>query len=87
MHACEADFRAYADAFPDAVFGGDEVGEAFADEGEAGERGGVEEGGLEEDFDEDFGGNSGKGTWWRRRSLCGGFCREDGEGGEGGYEL
>ena len=70
VHAYETDFRAEADAFPDAVFGGDEVGEAFADEGEAGEGGGVDDGGLEEDFDEDFGGDTGEGTWWWWRGLC-----------------
>jgi len=37
VHAGETVGGAVADVAPDAVFGGDEVGEAFADEGEGGE--------------------------------------------------
>lgn len=47
MHGCEAMFAARANAAPDAVLGGDEVSEAFADEGEAAERARVVKRGLE----------------------------------------
>lgn len=44
MHRCEAMFGAEADALPDAIFGCDQVGEVFADEGEAGKGGDVGDG-------------------------------------------
>ena len=47
MHGCEAMFAARANAAPDAVLGGDEIGETFAYEGEAGERARVAKRGLE----------------------------------------
>lgn len=87
MHGCKAIFAARADASPDAVFSGDEVGKAFTDQGEANEGGRVAERGLEEDVGEGFGGNGGDGTGW----LCGGVGRRfftgDGKGGEGGDEF
>jgi hypothetical protein len=51
VHACEADFGAETDVFPYFVFCGYKVGEAFADEGEAGEGGHVHNGRLEKDVD------------------------------------
>jgi hypothetical protein len=39
VHRCDTMFGSEGKAFPNAVFGGDEVGEAFADLGEADERG------------------------------------------------
>lgn len=74
---------AQRESFPDAIFGCDEVREAFADLGEACEGGDVAEGDLFEDFDEDFLGNGGDWAWG-----CGGEVSRwglalDGEGGEG----
>jgi len=51
VHRCEAIFGAEADARPDAVFGYDEVREVFADEGEAGKGGDVDDGEAVEDVD------------------------------------
>jgi len=53
-HCCEAAFVSEGDALPDAFFGEDEVGHAFADLGHAGEGGEVADGQLEEDVRKDF---------------------------------
>lgn len=57
VHRCEAAFKAMANAFPDSVFGRNEVGEPFADTGEAGERGNVCDGGAEKNLSKDFRGD------------------------------
>lgn len=46
VHAFEAMFGTQANPLPDLIFGRDEVGEAFADEREAGEGGDVGDGGA-----------------------------------------
>lgn len=51
MHGAEADFVAAADALPDAVFRRNEVGEAFADLGQADEGCDVGNGGVFENLD------------------------------------
>lgn len=58
VHGCEAVFMAVADAFPDSVFGCDEVGETFADAGEASEGGDIGDGGAKEYLGEDLRGNA-----------------------------
>jgi hypothetical protein len=69
MHGCETVFVAQGETFPDAVFGGYEVGEAFAYLGEAHEGCYVADGDLLEDFDDDFLRNTGDRTWWRGREV------------------
>lgn len=51
VHRCEAIFGAEADALPDAIFGRDQVGEVFADKGEAGKGGDVGDGEAVKDMD------------------------------------
>ena len=46
MHSAEAVLKPYTDALPNMVFGRDKIGEAFADERQAGERCNVDDGGL-----------------------------------------
>lgn len=66
VHGCEAAYVAMADAFPDSVFGCNEVGESFADTGKTSERGDVCDGSAEEDLSNDLGGDVGyrTGRWW-----------------------
>lgn len=80
----DAEFGAEGEAPPDAVFGGDEVREAPADEGEAHEGGRVGEGEGEEDVHEDFVGEGGERARGRGHALDGGRGGGDGEVGEGG---
>jgi hypothetical protein len=69
-------------AFPDAVFGGDEVGEALADLGEPDEGGHIQDGDLLQDLGDDFLGDAGYWTWWCGREFCGWEFTLDGEAGE-----
>lgn len=67
MHACEAELCTETDLSPCVLFGGDEVREGLADEGEADEVADVVEGDLVQDVDEEFAGERRDGA---RRRGC-----------------
>ena len=67
MHSREAILVTKCYTFPHALLGSDQVSEAFANLGEAGERRNVFDGEVEQDLDEEFFRDSGNGTRW-----CGG---------------
>ena len=54
MHSAETKLRTYANTLPYSILGRDQVGEAFADQGEASKRSDVYNGDLEENIDKDL---------------------------------
>jgi hypothetical protein len=70
VHGCDTVFGAEGKTLPDAIFGSNEVGEAFADLGEADEGGDVADCYLLKDLSDDFFWDCGDWTWWCWGEFC-----------------
>ena len=86
-HSREAEAVPQADLSPYALFRGNEIGKAFADEREPSKVANVGGCHVLHDVDEEFAGKLGDGTGWWRRALNRGGGRLDLQAGKGSDEI